>query len=334
EVIHGLTQMKLFNQTSRSLEMKWPAKTKLMAVLINGENDTSIEQKDGTLSIPLNGGPKFYELTLFWESYQIDHEYFLEKAWLQVPQPVNFPLTHNLIQIISSNHHRTFLSQEVTAFSYFADQLEAELKIAEVELELADQSNVSQPVWQAILKSLKQLETIVADPDLNRQGISETLNRFAALKDRVFIFKQYVRSGDDDILPAASFFAQFHQKLKPVGQQQVHYFARKGPFEPEEETLSAWVIPDLYLNLLLALVGLLVLLPILGKIIQSRSADWLNTHPAFALLSLGLIWILFLSPELIGMIIIAISVVMAVRQKQDLSSLEQNSVMNSSTGHE
>jgi len=329
EVIHGLTQIKLFNQTSRSLEMTWPAKTKLMAVLINGENDTSIEQKNGTLSIPLNGGPKFYELTLFWESYQIEHEYFLEKAWLQVPQPVNFPLTHNLIQIITSDHHRTFLSQEVTAFTYFADQLEAELKIAEVELELADQSNVSQPVWQAILKSLKRLEMIVADPNLNRQGISETLNRFAALKDRVFVFKQYVRSSDDDILPTPSFFTQFHQKLKPVAQQKVHYFAGKGRFEPEDEALSAWIIPDLYLNLLLALVGLLVLLPILGKTIQARSAEWLNTHPAFALLSLGLIWLLFFSPELIGLIIIAVSVVIAVRQKQDMSTIEQQSVMSS-----
>lgn len=334
EVIHGLTQVKLFNQTSRSLEMTWPAKTKLMAVLINGENDTSIEQKNGTLSIPLNGGPKFYELTLFWESYQIEHEYFLEKAWLQVPQPVNFPLTHNLIQIITSNHHRTFLSQEVTAFTYFADQLEAELKIAEVELELADQSNVSQPVWQAILKSLKRLEMIVADPNLNRQGISETLNRFAALKDRVFVFKQYVRSSDDDILPTPSFFTQFHQKLKPVAQQKVHYFAGKGRFEPEDEALSAWIIPDLYLNLLLALVGLLVLLPILGKTIQARSAEWLNTHPAFALLSLGLIWLLFFSPELIGLIIIAVSVVIAVRQKQDMSTIEQQSVMSSPGSHE
>lgn len=334
EVIQGLTQIKLFNQTSRSLKMSWPGKTKLMAVLINGENDTTIEQKDGTLAIPLNGGPKFYELTLFWESYQIEHEYFLEKAWLQVPQPVNFPLTHNLIQIISSNHHRTFLSQDVTAFSYFADQLEAELKIAEVELELADQSNVSQPVWQEILKSLKQLELIVADPDLNRQGISETLNRFAALKDRVFVFKQYVRSDDDMILQTPSFFTQFHQKLNPVAEQKVHYFSRTGSFEPEEEPLSAWIIPDLYLNLLLAVVGLLVLLPVLGKIVQSRAAEWLNYHPALTLLSLGLVWILFFSPELIGLIIIAVSVVMAVRQKQDMSTTEQQSVMSSSASQE
>ncbi|WP_417391387.1 hypothetical protein [Gimesia sp.] len=334
EVIHGLTQIKLFNQTSRSLKLSWPAKTKLMAVLINGENDTTLEQKDGALSIPLNGGPKFYELTLFWESYQIEHEYFLEKAWLQLPQPVNFPLTHNLVQIVSSNHHRTFLSQEVTPFTYFSDQLEAELKVAEVELELADQSNVSQSTWQAILKSLKQLEMIVADPDLNRQGISETLNRFAALKDRVFVFKQYVRSGDDEILPTPSFFAQFHQKLKPVAQQKIHYFSRAGSFDPEEELLSAWIMPDLYLNLLLAAIGLIVLLPILGKTVQARSADWLNTHPAFALLLLGLIWLLFFSPELIGLVIIAISVVMAVRQKQEISSGDQQSVMSTPASQE
>ena len=171
-------------------------------------------------------------------------------------------------------------------------------------------------------------------PNLNRQGISETLNRFAALKDRVFVFKQYVRSSDDDILPTPSFFTQFHQKLKPVAQQKVHYFAGKGRFEPEDEALSAWIIPDLYLNLLLALVGLLVLLPILGKTIQARSAEWLNTHPAFALLSLGLIWLLFFSPELIGLIIIAVSVVIAVRQKQDMSTIEQQSVMSSPGSHE
>lgn len=327
--ISGLTHIKLFNQTSRELKLEWPEKMKLMAVLINGENDTTFKQENGITAIPLNSGPRFIDLTLFWESYQVDQEYFLEKVRLQAPRPANFAFDKNLIKIIGSDRNRTFLSNDVSPFSYLADKLEAQLKIAQIELELGAKSNVSQSTWDRVENEFSQLELILSDSDDDRQGISEKLNRFEKLKERVFQIKQYVKMDTKAEQQTPLFVNQFQQKLALVPMQKVRYYSSSGDSDPELDTLFAWIIPKHYLDIPLACLCLLILLPILNRCVQSRSADWLNTHPTIGLLVLGLVWMLFLSPQYIGIVIISVSVLMALKTKQPHSLSTNQTLTNS-----
>lgn len=331
DFVHGLTHIRLFNQTSRALTLTWPGKTKLMAVLINGENDTTLKQDTGTLEIPLNGGPQFYNITLFWESYQIEHEYFVDHVWLETPRPVNFPVDQNLVKIVTSENHRTFLTDYVNPFTYYADKLEAQIKIAGIELELSEDGFISPETWDSISREYNELESIATDSRQQRDAVSDELNRFADLRERVFFLRQYVDSDQKAESAPDSFVSQFHQKLEPVSASKIRYYA--GPLDSDSDTvpLSAWVIPNLYLNLILGGLGLLILLPILGRCVQSRSADWLNLHPAVALLVLGAIWLFFLSPVYLGLFILATAVLMAYRDREP-EIQESNHSVASSTG--
>lgn len=316
--IHGLTQIKLFNQNSRVLNLDWPEKLKLMAVLINGESDSSLKPETAILAIPLNAGSQIEEITLFWESYQIDHQFFLEKARLQIPQPTNFLFDKNLIKIIASDSHRTFLSNSVTPFTYFADKLEEQLKIAELELELEEENQLSRATWKTIASEFAQLERIMEEPVDKGQNTSDELNRFDTLKERVFIIKQYVSpiEAEDSDRGTLSFARRFQQKLGPVSVQKVRYYSGSEDSTSDSDALQAWIIPNLYLNVVLAGFCLLILLPILGRCVQSRSADWLNTQPAIGLLSLGILWILFLSPQSLGLVFIALAIMVEFKNRQ------------------
>lgn len=331
--IHGLTQIKLFNQTSRELNLNWPEKSKLMAVLINGQNDGSLKPESGKLVIPLNGGPQFDEITLFWESYQIDHQYFLEKAYLQIPQPTNYSIEKNLIKIIASDRHRTFLSDYVTPFTYFTDKLDQELKIAELELELGAKNSLSRSTWNAVSKDFAQLESILADPIENGQGLSEELNRFEMLKERVFVVKQYVTPSDELDQQTPSFVHQFQQKLSPVPIQKVRYYSRVGDSKSDSDPLLAWIVPNLYLDVVMAGFCLLILLPILGRCVQSRSADWMNTQPAIGLIVLGIFWILFLSPQYLGLAFIALAILIEFQNRQTVSARSNQPMANHPGAH-
>lgn len=330
EFIHGLTHIKLFNQTSRSLTLNWPGKTKLMAVLINGENDTTIKQETGTLEIPLNGGPQFYNITLFWESYQIDHEYFVDHIWLETPRPANFPVNQNLVKIVTSENHRTFLTDYVSPFTYYADKLDAQIKIAAIELDLSDDGYISPATWKAISREYDGLDAITTDSQQQREDVTAELNRFAELKEKVFFLRQYVNPDETKESKADSFVSQFHQKLEPVSSSKIRYYAGPLSEDSNAEPLSAWVIPNLYLNLILGSLGLLILLPILGRCVQSRSADWLNLHPAIALLVLGIVWLLFLTPVYLGLAILALAALMAYRNKESGTPESNHSVASTS----
>ncbi|MFH1300651.1 MAG: hypothetical protein ABIK07_06285, partial [Planctomycetota bacterium] len=326
--INGLTHIKLFNQTSRELKLEWPEKTKLMAVLVDGENDATVKQDKGTITIPLNGGPGLMDVTLYWESYQVDHQYFLEKARLQTPRPSNFVFDRNLVKIIASDRNRTFLSKDVTPFMYLADRLEAQLKIADIQLELGAKTNVPQSTWDTVEQEFSQLESILSDPGNDRQGISEKLNRFETLKERVFELKKYVKPDTSTDQQAQLLVNQFQQKLGPVPIQKVRYYSSSENADPEQHPLFAWIIPSEYLNIALACICLMILLPILNRCVQTRSADWLSMHPTIGLLVLGLIWILFLSPQYIGVVIICVSALVALRTNQTISLSSNTSVTN------
>ncbi|QDU48792.1 hypothetical protein [Gimesia panareensis] len=330
DFVHGLTHIRLFNQTSRALTLNWPGKTKLMAVLINGENDTTIKQETGTLEIPLNGGPQFYNITLFWESYQIDHEYFVDHVWLETPRPDNFPVDQNLIKIVTAENYRTFLTDYVSPFTYYADKLEAQLKIAGIELELSEDGFISPATWEAISREYNELETITTDSRQERDEVSAELNRFAELRERVFFIRQYVDPDKKVETETASFVSRFHQKLDPVSARKIRFYA--GPLNSGSEAvpLSAWVIPNLYLNLVVGSLGLLILLPILGRCVQSRSADWLNLHPAVALLTLGIIWLLFLTPVYLGLAFVVLGMLIAIKSRKSETPESSHSVASTS----
>lgn len=329
----GLTYIKLFNQTSQELKLEWPEKTTLTAVFMNDEVDTTIEQENGQLVIPLNGGPLFYEITLFWKSQNVDRQYLLEKISLQTPQPTNFRLAKNLVKIITSDKNRTFLSNYVIPFTYIADKLEEQLKIAEIELELGEKAKVSQSTWDVIEKEFNQLELILSDSNQNSQGIRERLNRFDTLKERVFIIKQYVEPEQRSNSQEQTFVDQFEHKLETVPTQRVRYYSNSGDSIPNQEVLVAWNVPNHFLDITIACLSLLVLLPVTGKCFQPRSAGWLNAHPTIGLLLLGLIWILFLSPQYIGIVIISLSVYMALRSNRSISLSPNQPVTKFSETH-
>ncbi|WP_339729884.1 hypothetical protein [uncultured Gimesia sp.] len=331
--VHGLTQIKLFNQNSRVLNLDWPEKSKLMAVLINGEIDSSLKPESGKLVVPLNGGPQFDEITLFWESYQVDHQFFLEKAQLQIPQPNNFSFDKNLIKIIASDSHRMFLSNYVTPFTYFADKLDEQLKIAELELEMGEENRLSRSTWDVITKEFAKLELIVAEPVENGQGISEELNRFDDLKERVFDIKQDLYLDEEPDQKALSFVHQFQQKLGPVPLQKVRYYSSSGDSKTDSGTLLAWIIPKLYLDVVLAGFCLIILLPILGRCVQSRSADWLDTQPAIGLIALGILWMLFLTPQYLGLAFIALAIMVVFKNRQSDSASANLPIPNSPGTH-
>ncbi|WP_145212329.1 hypothetical protein [Gimesia alba] len=331
--IHGVTQIKLFNQSNRVLTLDWPDKTKLMALLINGENDSSLKPENSTLAIPLNGSGQIDEITLFWESFQIEHQYFLEKAWLQIPQPTNFSFDKNLIKVIASDSQRTFLSDYVTPFTYFADKLDEQLKIAELELELGEENRLSRSTWDAVANEFTKLELILAEPVENGQGTSEELNRFDDLKKRVFVLKQYVNQAEEPDQKTLSFVHQFQQKLGPVPLQKVRYYSNSGDSKPDSDVLLAWIIPNFYLDVVLAGFCLLILLPILGRCVQSRSADWLDTQPAIGLITLGILWILFLSPQYLGLAFIALAVLMVFKNRKSVPAKSDLSLANHSGAH-
>ena len=323
--INGLTHIKLFNQTSRELKLEWPEKTKLVAVLVDGENDTAVKQENGSLAILLNGASALMDVTLYWESYQVDQEYFLEKAWLQIPRPSNIKIDKNLVKIIGSDRDRTFLSKDVTPFMYLADKLEAQLKIAEIQLEQDAKVNVSQSTWAVVEQEFSQLESILSDPANDRQGVSEKLNRFESLKARIFVLKQSVKPDTGANRQEKLFMNQFQQKLGTVPIQNVRYYSSPGDTDSDSAPLSVWIIPDHYLDIALACFSLMILLPVLNRCVQSRSADWMSAHPTIGLLVLGLIWILFLSPQFIGIVIIFVSILVAFRANQTMTlSTNQN----------
>lgn len=330
EQVHGLTHIRLFNQTNRSLNLNWPVKTKLMAVLINGENDTTIKQDAGTLEIPLSGGTQFYNITLFWESFRIDHQYFLDHVWLETPRPTNFSVDKNLVKIITSENHRTFLTDYVNPFTYFADKLEAQLKIANIELELTEEGLVSTATWNAISHEYQELETLASDPRRQSEELSEELNRFADLKEQVFFIRQYVSPDEAADAEASSFVNQFHRKLEPVSNQKIRYYSGPLISDSEDEVLSAWIIPNLYLNLALGGLGLLILLPVLGRSVQDRSADWLDLHPAVALFVLGVVWLLFLTPIYLGLALLILAILVAWKYRETEAPKSSHSVASSS----
>ncbi|QDT99145.1 hypothetical protein [Gimesia aquarii] len=324
----GSTYIKLFNQTNRELKLEWPRNTKLTAILMNDELDTSIEQKNGLLTVPLNGGPLFYEVTLFWKSQHIDHQYFLEKINLEVPKPSNIRLDKNLIKIITSAQNSIFLSNHVVPFSYVADKLEKHLEIAEIELELGEEASVSPSTWGAIQTEFNQLELILSNTSNKFQGIREKLNRFDTLKERVFVIKQYVEPAKETTPQEHSFVKQFQHKLATVPVDRVRYYASSGDSVPNQEALVVWNIPNLFLDMIIACLSLLILLPITSKCIQPRSAAWLNAHPTVGLLVLGLLWILFLSPQVIGIVIISISVFLALKTNRTIPPRSSQPITN------
>ncbi|MCH9653158.1 MAG: hypothetical protein K0U86_05400 [Planctomycetes bacterium] len=317
--VNGMTHIKLFNQSRHELKLEWPEKTKLIAILINGESDATLKQEMGELAIPLNGGPRLMNLTVFWESYQIDHEYFVEKIRLQMPRPANYEFDNHLVKIISSERNQTFLSSDVTPFQYLADKLSAQLKIAEIELELGVKINVSQSSWGEIEDEYNQLELILADSGNDGQGTSEKLNRMSSLKQRVSKLKQFVATDAELAEREQPFVNHFQQKLGPDTVQKVRYYSSAENSNSEQSVLTAWVIPKHYLDIAVACLSLLILLPVLSRCIQPRSADWLNAHPMIGLLVLGLIWMLFLSPQYIGVGIIAMAVFMAFKTNQTIT---------------
>ncbi|MFK7777419.1 MAG: hypothetical protein QM501_04775, partial [Gimesia sp.] len=328
-VINGMTHLKLFNQIRHELKMKWPENHKLMAVLINGTSDISLKPENGVLVIPLNGGPRLIDLSLFWESHQIDHEYLLEKVRLQMPQPSNIEFDNHLVKIVSSDRNQIFLSSDVTPFMYLSDKLAAQLKNAEIELEWGAMGKVSSSTWRVIEKDYNQLELILAESGNDRQGMSEKLNRFDRLKERFFTLKQFVKSDVDSTEQEQIIVNQFQQKFGPVSAQKVRYYSSAEDSNSEKVDLIAWIIPQYYLNIGLVCFSLLFLLPILNRCIQSQTADWLNTHPMIGLLALGLIWILFLSPQYIGVMIISVAVFMAFKENKTLSLNAKQVVANS-----
>ncbi|MCA9015596.1 MAG: hypothetical protein KDA77_09730, partial [Planctomycetaceae bacterium] len=262
-----------------------------------------------------------------------DHQSFLEKALLQVPLPANFSYNKNLIKIIASESHRTFLSNYVTPFTYFADKLEEQLKIAELKVELEVENRLSRATWDAIEKEFSQLELILADPVQNGQGISEEMNRFDTLKERVFVVKQYVNPAEEPDLQSRSFVNQFQQKLGPVPIHKVRYYSSSGDPQTDSKSLLAWIIPNFYLNIVLAGFCLLILLPILGRCVQSRSADWLDRQPAIGLITLGILWILFLSPQYLGLAFIALAVLIVFKNRHLVPASSTQPMTNAPGAH-
>lgn len=314
--VYGLTQIKLFNQNRRELLLNWPEKSKLMAVLINGENDGTLKPDSGQLRVPLNGRSQFNEITLFWETYQIEHQYLLEKASIVVPLPVEIPFDKNLIKIITSDGHRTYLSDYVSPFTYFADKLEEQLKIAELELEWGDASQVSRTTWTAIAREFTQLELILAEPNENGEQGNQELTRFNELKDRVFEVRNNVDPEENPVREIRSFVHDFQRKLGPLPVQKIRYYSSSGDGDRKTATLFAWIVPNLYLNVLLASFALLILLPVLGRWVHSRSADWLSSQPAVGLVILGTLWLLCFSPAAVGLIFIALAAVVEFKNRQ------------------
>ncbi len=325
--INGVTHIKLFNQIKHELKMEWPEKTKLMAVLINGENDATLKQENGVLTIPLSGGPRLMDLTLFWESYQIDHEYFLEKIALQLPQPSNYKFDKHLAKIISSQRDQIFLSSDVTPFMYLADNLTSQLNIADIELELDTKTGLSLSTWEMIEQDLHQLELTLANSGSDGQGTSEKLNRFSDLKERVANLKQFVNPEGKPAEQTQPFMNQFQQKNGSDTAKKVRYYATDE--NSKQSALIAWVVPKQYLEFALACLSLLILLPVLNKCIQSRTADWLDLHPMVGLLVLGVIWVLFLSPQIIGVFIILIAIILAFQTKSEKQTGTPQSVVHS-----
>lgn len=317
-VINGLTHISLFNQSTRVLKLNWPENLNLVAVLVDGELNDNLDHVKQSLEIPISSGSYLSEITLLWNSEQIDHELFLEKVGLKTPTPSNFQLDKNLIKVISSDKNRIYLSESVSPFKYFADKLEEQLKIAELELELAGTTKISNLTWDAINKELKHLELIQGDSARNRQINRDELNQFRTLKERLIFLKQYTETdpSSETVSQEPAFVSQFQQKLETVPRQKVRYYSSSGSPDTSQNALDAWVIPNPYLEVLIAGICLLVLLPLTAKLIQCGTADWLNERPVIGLFVLGLIWILFLSPQIIGVVIILFSVLVAFRTNQ------------------
>jgi hypothetical protein len=311
---HGISRVFL-SQTRDALQFQVPAGFHLVSLFLDEHPLAMPVPSDGSLRIPLVGVARESILVMTWEQMQSQSQGPMQIQNDQLPWPSNIEVTRALLTCVPNRQELAVVRDGQLKL----DWIDAALDRLEMLLTRQDSlGNDPRAATgnRALIDDLqKQITTHLS------KGIAKPSAAVIAQLER------WNRAVDaiNHLDPLPSPLTRPGRGLRSVQVEEpfVDLPAVRVAVSSDDHSVSFWLFDRRWLDAISALVITLIAIPLFRRLIRLEWGEWLNAHTTVAWLILGLVWWMWLTPGILGPLIITVTICRSITQRRQA----RNSVM-------
>jgi hypothetical protein len=320
----GYTELFFLSGIKHQLELTWPDNLTLRALSVNGTQISSQSVAENILVVPVASVSRMNRIQLFWSCEVKGMSSLFWSLTPKYPMPKNVQVGRSLMTLIPSSQTLLFATGDFTRLDsrqHARERLEGLLEAARENYESGgDQTEI----WSLLDRSFRRYTF-----HFEETGFSEQTVELSA-QSRNY---DQIKSEIESLLPASGpprerpNFEDDRVTLFDLGMYRMtdqaanrEQFIGRLPVDDTSGPMTIWIVRDALVHWSMAAIGFLLALFVLRKVCTLQTADLLNAHPPVAWMLMGLFWWLCLKPSGIGLGLLLMVILTAVRQFQQRKS--------------
>ncbi|MCH7686715.1 MAG: hypothetical protein IH899_08555, partial [Planctomycetes bacterium] len=324
----GYTELFFLSGTERQLELAWPKKLTLRALSVNGTLISSQAVTENHLIVPVASASRVNHIQVFWSGEVRGASSLFRPLSPKYPMPKNVHVGRSLMTLIPPNKTLLFATGGFTrldARQHALERLEGLLEAAREDYQTGgDQTEI----WSILDRSFRRYTFRFEETGLSEQTVelSAQSRRFAQIdSERESLLpasRQPMEQPDSESDSEADRVTLFDLGLYRMTDQAANRepFIGRLPVDDASGPMKIWIMRKEFVQWSMAAMGFLLALLILRKVCTLQTGDWLNEHQPVAWMLMGLFWWLCLKPSGIGLGLLLMAILVAVRQFQQRQS--------------
>ncbi|MFQ5730988.1 MAG: hypothetical protein ACE5KM_03425 [Planctomycetaceae bacterium] len=301
---------KLYVVTGASMTMSWPADLELLNARVDGRPVADRPDRSGRWKLRFQPG-SVHQVRLDWKRNSANDRWGVSKRRRAIPVPLSLNVEASLIAVRSGPGTKLFSPsgvQRIERIAFLLDRFEHLIAIAQ---QAPRRTIAARHAFVAAVNAERGIASL-----LDRQSRDggapdpEIATRFKRAGEQIqSLKKQFSRQpGDDDV--AVGPFAEIAQ---PDGDAE--FIRGRLEMAGEETAVKFRRLGRLQLSLLLAAAVLIVVIPFVRRLFQLQLGDKLAAHESVSWMLLGIAWLLFLAPGVVGLLLLGVAAWKAVRKR-------------------
>ncbi len=300
------------------LLMHWPAGAVLRAVFVGGRHVAVSGPQSGKIRVPTGPDAGVRTITCFWSRQQKAKRAQLARIALDVPFPRGAYVNRSVLTFVPRQGTYVFAGGSLDAI----DPLDGALTYAEGLLETnqahqVNTSGIDSTLWSLLNQARESIQQQMSQLTKTHAQEAVLIGRFKQFEEGFQLLESSMadttgplpdsdRTGD---------FSRAYLANTLVGVPGL-LSVKLATAEPDS-THNVWTLQRRPVSLLLGVFGFAAVLLIFRRLLKLEIGEWLYGHQPISWALLGIIWWLCLSPSVVGVALIAISVIWAIRQRMN-----------------
>lgn len=317
-ISHGHTTLLLQTNELRELQIRRPEEIRWVAVLVN-EQPQEIRQAASVLLIDRLPTTPVVCVSLFWEIDSTQKDRVVVRRDTQLPMPVAAELqpTRHDLTLLTAGNSDISSTRGARRIPDWEGRLTRTASLLSVLKETSfSEATITQHLWEILQQEMELTKQSVAQTGMELGTHQAALEAVRRLSTDVELF--YSNWG---MTQPRTTLAPTHLWTHDHDARILNSWKATADLS-KDAALSVILIDRQWMFWVVALFAVVALVPIVRAWLSWQTGEWLATHPLFANAVLGVAWWLWLTPSIVGILVLTggIAMMLVSRPKQNHQS--------------